>query len=76
MSSAYRNMGSASSFVGKMQEALRYDRLCLSEAILSGDEKKIMKICGNLGDDLTSLSKFEKHDSLIFWITNVSPSLI
>lgn len=65
MSSAYRNLGSASFFVGKTEDALNYDRLCLSEAILSGDEKKIMKSCGNLGDDLTAISKFDSANIIL-----------
>lgn len=59
MSSAYRNLGTASSFLGNSFDALYYDRLSLAEAIYSGNDRKLMALYANLADDLTGVSKFD-----------------
>jgi len=59
MSDAYKNMGSACTFDGKISEAIYFDRLGLKEAILSRDNKKISGNCVSFGLDLTTFSKFD-----------------
>jgi len=65
ISSAYKNLGSASSNLDKMSDVLYYDRLCFKEAVLSGDERSIMDICVNLGNDLTAFSKFDSANRIL-----------
>lgn len=62
---SYRNMGKASTFIGKIEDALHYDRLSLTEAFSAGNEKSIMKACINLGSDYTSFSKFDSSDFIL-----------
>ncbi|MCX6303669.1 MAG: histidine kinase [Bacteroidetes bacterium] len=65
MYGAYKNIGSASSNLDNMKEALYYDRKCLKEAILSGNDKNILNICVNLGNDLTTFSQFDSANLIL-----------
>ncbi|MEI7526615.1 MAG: histidine kinase [Mariniphaga sp.] len=65
MYNAYRNMGHASSLLGQMSDALCYDRLCFREAVLSGDDKKVMAGSLNFGNDLIYFSKFDSANRIL-----------
>jgi tetratricopeptide (TPR) repeat protein len=62
---AYLNLACACAWKGKINEALYYDRLSFKEAVLSGRDKLIMRICLNFGNDLTIDSKFDSANLML-----------
>jgi cbb3-type cytochrome oxidase subunit 3 len=65
ISDAYLNLGAAESFIGNINDALKYSRLAYKEAELSKDLKKIMGACVNLGSDYVSVSKFDSANIIL-----------